>query len=516
MGRRRGRGSSGGARGAGGRTCVWGVGVGGGRGLGLSRKEVGVGRWMQKRARRNGAGGARRGAEEGEAAPPASPLPDELLVIDPPRVNPLHIRPFQDRWRPRSHSCPRSPTCPPPPLPPHPPNARDPLPPALRYRRSSPHSLPTSSSGSPALRPPFLPPAAAACRADTCAAMSSAAFAARQRAAEGQYFNTEAQQAVMRHLEKLVQQVRGWRGRRLVAGAALLWLGAAVRAATPCCLRAAHPPALRRPPGLHTLPPRPLAGQDGRRVAGGRTAQRRGDRRVGAAHTGGHQPPRIRVQPHPRPAARCAARLAAGCPRGQVGGPRRLPPSVHRQPAVLALAPALRAAPRRRPPSLPPPPSPPLRSPALGRQAVRAAGHQGVHGAHALGDRGRVHLLGCVACLHACVCGPACLRVWACMPAWRVWLVGGHQMQRGRGARALWLGRPSPRAPAADRRPWRPPPPPPPASLLPAVSDGKRLASTPAPQYGAYEAARLGRLERAAYESPTMAGIRCVGVVRGG
>lgn len=34
-------------------------------------------------------------------------------------------------------------------------------------------------------------------------------FAARQRAAEGQYFNTEGNQAVMRHLEKLVQQVGG-------------------------------------------------------------------------------------------------------------------------------------------------------------------------------------------------------------------------------------------------------------------------------------------------------------------
>ena len=41
----------------------------------------------------------------------------------------------------------------------------------------------------------------------TAAAAAMGGFSARQRAAEGQWFNTEGQLAVLRHLEKLVQQV---------------------------------------------------------------------------------------------------------------------------------------------------------------------------------------------------------------------------------------------------------------------------------------------------------------------
>ena len=37
--------------------------------------------------------------------------------------------------------------------------------------------------------------------------MSGNAFAARQRAAEGHYFNTEDRLAIMRHLERLVESV---------------------------------------------------------------------------------------------------------------------------------------------------------------------------------------------------------------------------------------------------------------------------------------------------------------------
>ena len=40
------------------------------------------------------------------------------------------------------------------------------------------------------------------------------AFASRQRAAEGHWFATEGSQAVMRHLEKMVQEVRRQRARR--------------------------------------------------------------------------------------------------------------------------------------------------------------------------------------------------------------------------------------------------------------------------------------------------------------
>ena len=38
--------------------------------------------------------------------------------------------------------------------------------------------------------------------------MASGGFAARGNAQEGQYFNTEGNLAVMRHLERLVEQVR--------------------------------------------------------------------------------------------------------------------------------------------------------------------------------------------------------------------------------------------------------------------------------------------------------------------
>lgn len=46
------------------------------------------------------------------------------------------------------------------------------------------------------------------------------------------------------------------------------------------------------------------------------------------------------------------------------------------------------------------------------------------------------------------------------------------------------------------------------SSALAAVADGKRLASEPLPQANVYETARLRRIERAAMETPTMAGYR--------
>ena len=47
------------------------------------------------------------------------------------------------------------------------------------------------------------------------------------------------------------------------------------------------------------------------------------------------------------------------------------------------------------------------------------------------------------------------------------------------------------------------------------MADGKRLASEPLPGANVYETARLRRIERAAYESPTMAGYRCAGWAAG-
>ena len=56
------------------------------------------------------------------------------------------------------------------------------------------------------------PPAAKATAAMTATAAAMGSFASRQRAAEGHWFNTEGQLAVMRHLEKMVQQVRRFAG----------------------------------------------------------------------------------------------------------------------------------------------------------------------------------------------------------------------------------------------------------------------------------------------------------------
>lgn len=57
----------------------------------------------------------------------------------------------------------------------------------------------------------------------------------------------------------------------------------------------------------------------------------------------------------------------------------------------------------------------------------------------------------------------------------------------------------------------------PPAAPRPAVADGKRLASSPV-EAGVpyYEQLRANRIQRAALETPTMAGIRWAWLLGGG
>ena len=71
-------------------------------------------------------------------------------------------------------------------------------------------------------------------------------FSSRQRAVEGQWFNTEGQLAVMRHLEKMVQQVGGQGGGGRAGEAAGLQLPAAL-------------PPPRHPPLQPSLPTMPHA-----------------------------------------------------------------------------------------------------------------------------------------------------------------------------------------------------------------------------------------------------------------
>lgn len=311
-------------------------------------------------------------------------------------------------------------------------------------------------------------------------------FAARQRASEGQHFSAEEHQVVLRHLEKLVQQVR--------------WLS--IRGPhLPSFLRlVVHPSSLHRPRVaancsstlLSSIPCHPQQGKADASALASAT-------RAAEAAASSGLPTEI-VTGRREYVYQHVPGLLPGEPLLR-GRQTRMRPGFQRPapaPAPLVLRSLMHSRCRAlsaRPLTATLPVCPPCpRSPPLGRQAVRAAGNKGVHGPRAVDDGRRVHLQRCVLQAVVSRAGP---------PQGRA---GSDRTALAPATSALL-----PCAPAgSSSRPSPPVPPQPPPA--PAVAEGKRLASTPPPTLTFYEQVRANRIGRAQVETPTMAGIRLLPV----